>query len=57
MRLFFTIIAVAINILVFLVVMAFMIDTTTKKNSISSVFFVLLEMGAILNTLLVCAAR
>ena len=57
MRLIFTIIAVAINFLVFITVLAMLLDENHKSNVISTLFFTLMEAGMILNTLLICTAR
>ena len=59
MRLPLTIIAVAINILVFTMWAAFlMTQISEKKMPMLSTFFVaLVELGLILNTILICTAR
>lgn len=57
MRLTFTIIAVAINFLVFITILATLLDKNRKSNVISTLFFVLMEAGLTLNTLLICTAR
>ena len=59
MRLPLTIIAVAINILVFTMWDAFlMTQISEQKMPMLSTFFVaLVELGLILNTILICTAR
>lgn len=57
MRPTFTIIAVAINFLVFITILATLLDENHKSNVISTLFFALMEAGLILNTLLICTAR
>ena len=57
MILTFTIIAVAINFLVFITILAMLLDENHKSNVISTLFFALMEAGLILNTLLICTAR
>nr|DAP12148.1 MAG TPA: hypothetical protein [Caudoviricetes sp.] len=59
MRLPLTIIAVAINILVFTMWAAFlMTQISEQKMPMLSTFFVaLVELGLILNTILICTAR
>lgn len=59
MRLPLTIIAVAINILVFTTLTAFlMTKINEQKMPMLSTFFVaLVELGLILNTILICTAR
>ena len=53
MRLPLTIIAVAINILIFTTLAAFLMSRNYKGNQ----FFLLMEAGMILNTVLICTAR
>lgn len=57
MRLPLTIIAVAINILVFTTLAAFLMSRNYKINQFSTAFFLLMEAGMILNTVLICTAR
>lgn len=57
MRLPLTIIAVAINILVFTTLDAFLMSRNYKINQFSTAFFLLMEAGMILNTVLICTAR
>lgn len=59
MRLPLTIIAVAINILVFTMWAAFlMTQNSEEKTTMFSTFVVaLVELGLILNTILICTAR
>lgn len=57
MRLPLTIIAVAINILVFVTLAAFLMSRNYKDNMFSTAFFLLMEAGMILNTVLICTAR
>ena len=57
MRLPLTIIAVAINILIFTTLAAFLMSRQYKSNQFSTAFFLLMEAGMILNTVLICTAR
>lgn len=57
MRLPLTIIAVAINILIFTTLAAFLMSRAYKGNQFSTAFFLLMEAGMILNTVLICTAR
>ena len=57
MRLPLTIIAVAINILIFTTLAAFLMSRTYKGNQFSTAFVLLMEAGMILNTVLICTAR
>lgn len=57
MRLLLTIIAVAINIIVFVTLAAFLISPNYKHNALSIAFFLMLEAGIALNTILICTAR
>lgn len=57
MRLPLTIIAVAINIIVFVVLAAFLLSRNYKSNPLSTAFFLLMEAGVVLNTVLICTAR
>lgn len=57
MRLPLTIIAVAINILVFTTLFAFLMSRNYKGNQFSTAFFLLMEAGMVLNTVLICTAR
>ena len=57
MRLPLTIIAVAINILIFTTLAAFLMSRNYKRNQFSTAFFLLMEAGMILNTVLICTAR
>lgn len=50
MRLPLTIIAVAINILIFTTLAAFLMSRNYKGNQFSTAFFLLMEAGMILNT-------
>lgn len=59
MRLSLTIIAVEINILVFITVTAFLMTQISEEKMPmrSTFFFALMELGLILNTILICTAR
>lgn len=59
MRLPLTIIAVAINIIVFTTLAAFLMTQISEKKTpmLSTFFFALMELGLILNTILICTAR
>lgn len=59
MRLPLTIIAVAINILVFTMWAAFLMTQISEEKMpmLSTFFFALMELGLILNTVLICTAR
>ncbi|WP_347036765.1 hypothetical protein [Blautia obeum] len=57
MRLPLTIIVVAINILIFTTLAAFLMSRNYKGNQFSTAFFLLMEAGMILNTVLICTAR
>lgn len=59
MRLSLTIIAVAINIIVFTTLNAFLMTQISEKKTptLSTFFFALVELGLILNTILICTAR
>lgn len=59
MRLPLTIIAVAINILVFTTSTAFLMTQIREMKipMLSTFFFALMELGLILNTILICTAR
>lgn len=59
MRLPLTIIAVAINIIVFTTLTAFLMTQISEKKipMLSTFFFAVLELGLILNTILICTAR
>lgn len=59
MRLPLTIIAVAINILVFTMWTAFLMTQISEEKMpmLSTFFFALMELGLILNTILICTAR
>lgn len=57
MRLPLTIIAVAINILIFTTLAAFLMSRNYKYNQFATAFFLLMEAGMILNTVLICTAR
>lgn len=59
MRLPLTIIAVAINILVFTMWAAFLMRQISEEKMpmLSTFFFALMELGLILNTILICTAR
>lgn len=59
MRLPLTIIAVAINILVFTMWAAFLMTQISEQKMpmLSTFFFALMELGLILNTILICTAR
>lgn len=59
MRLPLTIIAVAINILVLIMVTAFLMTQINEQKipMLSTFFFALMELGLILNTILICTAR
>lgn len=59
MRLPLTIIAVAINIIIFTTLTAFLMTQISEKKTpmLSTFFFALMELGLILNTILICTAR
>lgn len=59
MRLPLTIIAVAINIIVFTTLTAFLMTQISERKTptLSTFFFALMELGLILNTILICTAR
>lgn len=59
MRLPLTIIAVAINIIVFTTLAAFLMTQINKQKipMFSIFFFTVMELGIILNTILICTAR
>lgn len=59
MRLPLTIIAVAINIIVFTMWAAFLMRQISEEKMpmLSTFFFALMELGLILNTILICTAR
>lgn len=59
MRLPLTIIAVAINIIVFTMWAAFLMTQISEEKMpmLSTFFFALMELGLILNTILICTAR
>lgn len=59
MRLPLTISAVAINILVFIMLTAFLMTQISEMKipMLSTFFFALVELGLILNTILICTAR
>lgn len=59
MRLPLTIIAVAINILVFTTLAVFLMTQIgeNKTPMLSTFFFALMELGLILNTILICTVR
>lgn len=59
MRLPLTIIAVAINIIVFTTLTAFLMTQISEKKTpmLSTFFFALMELGLILNTILICTVR
>ena len=59
MRLPLTIIAVAINIIVFTTLATFLMTQISEQKipMLSTFFFALMELGLILNTILICAAR
>ena len=59
MRLPLTIIAVAINILVFTTLAVFLMTQINEQKTpmLSTFFFALMELGLILNTILICTAR
>lgn len=59
MRLPLTIITVAINILVFTMWTAFLMTQISEEKMpmLSTFFFALMELGLILNTILICTAR
>ena len=56
MRLPLSIIAVAINIIVFVAMGTFLLVETEKSNLIFTTFLILLEIGCALNTLLIVTA-
>lgn len=59
MRLPLTIIAVAINIIVFTTLVAFLMTQINEQKipMFSIFFFTVMELGIILNTILICTAR
>lgn len=59
MRLPLTIIAVAINIMVFTMVTAFLMGQINQRKipMLSTFFFTLMDIGIALNTVLICTAR
>lgn len=59
MRLPLTIIAVAINIIVFITLATFLMTQISEQKipMLSTFFFALMGLGLILNTILICAAR
>lgn len=59
MRLPLTIIAVAINIMVFTMVTAFLMGQINQRKipMLSTFFFTLMDIGLALNTVLICTAR
>ncbi len=59
MRLPLTIIAVAINIIVFTMLTAFLMTQISEMKipMLSTFFFALMELGLILNTILICTVR
>ena len=59
MRLPLTIIAVAINIIVFTTLATFLMTQISEQKipMLSTFFFALMELGLILNTILICTAR
>ena len=57
MRLPLTIIAVAINIIIFVTLAAFLISPNYKHSALSTAFFLMMEAGIALNTILICTAR
>lgn len=59
MRLPLTIIAVALNIMVFTMVTAFLMGQINQRKipMLSTCFFTLMDIGIALNTVLICTAR
>lgn len=59
MRLPLTIIAVAINIIVFITLATFLMTQISEQKipMLSTFFFALMGLGLILNTILICTAR
>ena len=59
MRLPLTIIAVALNIMVFTMVTAFLMGQINQRKipMLSACFFTLMDIGIALNTVLICTAR
>ena len=57
MRLPLTIIAIAINIMVFTTLVAFLMSRNYKSSPLSTAFFLMMETGIALNTVLICTAR
>lgn len=59
MRLPLTIIAVALNIMVFTMVTAFLMGQINQRKipMLSTFFFTLMDIGLALNTVLICTAR
>lgn len=56
MRLPLTIITIAINIVIFATMGAFLMVDTKKSNPFFTAFLILLELGCILNTYLIATA-
>ena len=59
MRLPLTIIAVSFNLIVFITLTAFLMTQISEKKipMLSTFFFAVMELGLILNTILICTAR
>lgn len=59
MRLPLTIVAVAINIIAFTTLTAFLMAQISEQKipMLSTFFFAVMELGFILNTILICTAR
>ena len=59
MRFPLTIVAVAINIIVFITLTAFLMTQISEQKipMLSTFFFAVMELGLILNTILICTAR
>lgn len=59
MRLPLTIIAVALNIMVFTMLTAFLMGQINQRKipMLSTFFFTLMDIGLALNTVLICTAR
>lgn len=60
MRTAATLVAIAINIVVFVSILAFMIDQIDKEKKIpviATLFFMMAEIGLVIDTVLICTAR
>lgn len=60
MRTAATLVAIAINIVVFVSILAFMIEQIDKEKKIpviATLFFMMAEIGLAIDTVLICTAR